>query len=427
MDGHTTDPIGTALTNPHTYVDRDAYHAMMAKLRREDPLYWATPEGYRPFWVVTKHADIAEIERQPDLFLSGPRLELFSIEQERKVKETTGRDAAVGRTILHMDGMEHRAYRGMSQGWFMPQNLRNMDQRLNALGKEYVDKLARIGGEADFVKEVSELFPLNVILMILGMPSDEAPELLRLTRNFNWREEAPVPPGMTREDLIIQAAQEIFDYFGKVFDARQKEPKDDVASVIANAKINGAPISRPEALSYYLLLGLAGHDTTNGTMAGGLLALIRNPDQLAKLKANPELISGAVDEMLRWVTPTTTFMRTAVQDYPLRGKTIKAGDSMILAFASGNRDEEVFENPFEFRVERKPNPQLAFGYGAHVCLGQHLAKMELRSFYKEFIARLDSIELAGEPKMHAAVTSNQLVKLPIRYKLRAEARVKEPA
>jgi hypothetical protein len=192
MDHLQIGSIGSALINPLTYQDRTLYDDIVASLRREDPLFWAEPEGYRPFWAVTKHADICEIERQPDVFLSGPRLELFTIEQECKVKESTGRDTAVGRTLLHMDGSEHRSYRGLSQGWFMPKNLQGIEQRLSQLSREYVDKMAAAGGEFDFVTEISELFPLTVILMILGLPTTEAAELLRLTRNFTGRDVLPV-------------------------------------------------------------------------------------------------------------------------------------------------------------------------------------------------------------------------------------------
>jgi cytochrome P450 len=421
MNDPQFDPIGAALADPRIYQDRDRYHALLTRLRSENPLHWATPQGYRPFWVATRHADIQEIERQPEIFLSGPRLELFSLEQERRIKESSGSDSAVGKTLLHMDGSEHRLYRGMSQTWFMPKNLRSLEERLAQLAREYVDKLAATGGEIDFVKDISELFPLNVIVMILGLPSGEAPELLRLTRNFTGRESAPVPQGMVREDLIVKASREIFDYFGAVYDERRRQPREDVASVIANAIIDGKPISRPEALSYYLLLGLAGHDTTNSTMSSTLLALMRNPGELAKLKANPDLMPTAVDEMLRWVSPVNAFMRTATRDYTLRGKTIKAGDAVLLLFASANRDEEVFADPFTFRVDRRPNPHLAFGYGAHACLGQYLAKMELRAFFGELIPRLVSIELTGEPALGAITTAYKVTSLPIRYKVQPAA------
>jgi hypothetical protein len=144
------------------------------------------------------------------------------------------------------------------------------------------------------------------------------------------------------------------------------------------------------------------------------LALIKNPRELAKLKANPDLIPTAVDEILRWVSPVNSFMRTATRDYELRGKTVKGGDGILLLFGSGNRDEDVFKDPFEFKVDRKPNPQISFGYGAHVCLGQHLAKLELRAFFKELLSRLENIELAGKPVLRAITTAYQIGSLPIR-------------
>jgi cytochrome P450 len=258
-----------------------------------------------------------------------------------------------------------------------------------------------------------------VILMILGLPPDQAPELLRLTRNFTGREDAPVPEGMAREDLVVRASEEIFDFFGNVYEERRKHPRDDVATIIANAMIDGRPIARAEALSYYLLLGLAGHDTTNSTMSGALLALMQNPGELERLRTSPDLLPSAVDEMLRWISPTNSFMRTASKDYELRGKRIRAGESLLLLFASANRDEEVFAEPFSFKVDRKPNPHIAFGYGAHACLGQYLAKMELRAFFGELIARLSRIQLAGEPTYGAITTAYKITSLPICYELRS--------
>jgi cytochrome P450 len=413
--------IGAALTDPGTYADRSVYDALLATLRREDPLFRATPDDYRPFWVATRHADISEIELHPEVFLSGPRLELFSIEQERRIKQATGGDSAVGQTLLHMDGAQHRAYRGASQSWFMPKNLKNMEQRLRELATECVDKMAAAGGEMEFVSGVSEIYPLTVILAILGLPSSEAGKLLSLTRNFTRRETMPVPTGKTREDLILKGSQDIFDYFGAIYDERLLSPSDDVASVIANAQIDGRTMSRADALSYLLLLGLAGHDTTNSTMSGGLLAFIQNPDELAKLRANPGLMPMAVEEMLRWVSPVNGFMRTATRDYDIRGKTIKAGDSVLLLYASANRDEDVFDDPYAFRVDRKRNPQLAFGYGAHLCLGQHLAKLELRTFFEALVPRLESVQLTGKPSLAAITTAYQIASLPIRYRLREAA------
>jgi len=413
------DEISNAIADAHLYADPERFHALFTRLRREEPVRWTTPEGVRPFWTLSRHADIVEVERQPQLFPSGPRLELFSIAQEEKIMKAMGGNRAVSRTMLHMDGAEHKAYRGLTQSWFMPGNLKKLDEGLAALAREYTDKLARAGSQVDFVLAVAELYPLRVIMMILGLPPEDAPELLRLTHNFNRRADARVTSEQERDNLLVKAAQEIFAYFGRIYEDRMKQPRDDVATVIAQATIDGKPINRLEALSYYLLLGLAGHDTTNGTIAGTLLALIQNPDQLARLKAEPELLTTAVDEMLRWVSPVNNFMRTASADYVLRGQRIRAGDSLLLCFRAANRDEEVFEDPFAFRVDRKPNPHLAFGHGAHACLGQHLAKMELRALFRELLPRLEHVELAGQHLWLAAVTANHLMHLPIRCRVRA--------
>jgi cytochrome P450 len=182
--------------------------------------------------------------------------------------------------------------------------------------------------------------------------------------------------------------------------------------------VKGCPLGDLETASYYIIVATAGHDTTSSTIAGGLRALIENPAELAKLKAHPELLPGAVDEMFRWVTPVQHFMRTATEDYELRGRRIEKGHALQLLYISGNRDEEVFAEPFRFKVDREPNRHVAFGYGAHVCLGQHLAKMEIRAFFKELLGRLDAIELTGEPKRIHSTFVTGLKTLPVRYNIR---------
>jgi cytochrome P450 len=188
--------------------------------------------------------------------------------------------------------------------------------------------------------------------------------------------------------------------------------------VIANGMIDGQPIGDREAMSYYIIVATAGHDTTSSTASGGLLELIRRPEQMAKLKANPALLPNAVEEMIRWVTPVKHFMRTATEDYSLRGKTIRKGDGLTLFYWSGNRDEEVFDQPFEFRVDRDVKKQVAFGHGVHLCLGMHMARMEIKALFAELLPRLESIELAGEPKNTRANFVSGLKSLPVRYRLK---------
>jgi len=210
---------------------------------------------------------------------------------------------------------------------------------------------------------------------------------------------------------------DFFEYFRALSARKRAEPSDDLASLIANAQIDGQPISDLEAMSYYIIVATAGHDTTSSSTAGAFWALAENPGELAKLKADPSLIPSLVEESIRWTTPVKTFMRTATADVHFADRHVKKGDWLMLCYASGNRDEAVFEDPFQFRVDRKPNKQLAFGYGAHVCLGQHLARMEMRILWEELIPRLNNLELAGEPAMSEAVFVNGPKRLPVRFEM----------
>jgi len=198
---------------------------------------------------------------------------------------------------------------------------------------------------------------------------------------------------------------------------RRRVPKEDLATVLANATIDGQPLGHFEALSYYIIAATAGHDTTSNTTAGALWAMLDHPDQLAKVKANPSLIPGLVEESIRWVTPVKHFMRSATADTELAGRKIAKGDWMMLAYPSGNRDEDVFKDPFRFDVERTPNKHVAFGYGAHVCLGQHLGRMEMRILWEELLPRLDSIAMDGEPKNSEANFVCGPKALPVRFKM----------
>jgi cytochrome P450 len=215
---------------------------------------------------------------------------------------------------------------------------------------------------------------------------------------------------------VFQAVlNDFYAYFRKITEDRRANPRDDIATVIANAVIDGKPISDHEANSYYVLIATAGHDTTSASTSGAIWALAERPGLLAKIHADPALIPGLVDEAIRWVTPVKHFMRTATRDYELRGQTIKAGDWLMLAYLSANRDEEVFEEPFEFRLDRPPNKQLAFGFGAHVCLGQHLARLEMSILLEELLPRLKTIEIAGETKWTQSTFVSGPKRLPIRF------------
>ena len=317
-----------------------------------------------------------------------------------------------------MDDPDHKAYRALAQSWFLGSNLRKLTGRIDELAKDYVDRLADHGGECDFVKDVATWYPLRVIMSILGIPEADEPRMMKLTQELFGGSDPDVSRSFADTALMDVVAD--FDaYFEALSAERRARPTDDIASVIANATIDGEPLPVHETNAYYILIATAGHDTTSATTAGGLLALMQNPDQWAKLAAEPEShLPTAVDEMIRWVTPVRQFMRTATADCEVGGQAIAAGESCALWYPSANRDEAVFEAPFEFRVDRQDAKHLAFGYGAHVCLGQHLARMEISAFYRELLRRVETVELAGEPRFKEATFVGGLKSLPIRYRMR---------
>ena len=416
------DDIAFAAINPRGYADGTTLEAFKW-LRANRPLAKAHLEGVTPFWVVVRHADILEISRQNDLFHSGDRSTTFtSIEGEERVKALTGGSPHLVRTLVQMDAPDHPKYRMMTQAWFLPQNIRHLETRIREIARAHVDHMASLGGECDFVRDVALHYPLRVIMEILGVPQEDEPRMLKLTQELFGASDPELNRTQAegQEDANGFAAiqgviADFFMYFKKITDDRKASPRDDVASVIANGKIDGAPISDFEAMSYYVIVATAGHDTTSSSTAGAVWGMCQYPETFAQVKADPSLIPALVDEAVRWTTPVKHFMRSATEDTEIAGQKIAKGDWLMLCYPSGNRDEAVFDAPEEFRLDRGPNKHLAFGYGAHLCLGQHLAKMEMRILFEELIPRLQSLELAGEPAMSYGNFVGGPKRLPIRF------------
>ena len=417
--------LSRAVVSPKTYADQHALDQTLAHIRAEYPLAKTQLQDFEPFWFVSKHADILEISRQNDLFLSGefPTI-LTSKTVEAQVRKQTGGTPHLIRTLVQMDAPDHPKFRVLTQAWFMPQNLRKLEDQIRKIARSYVDKMADMNGRCDFLADIALYFPLRVIMEILGVPEADEPRMLKLTQELFGAQD----PDMNRSggELVdeqkaladLQAVlMDFFMYFNQITEARRANPTQDVATVIANAKLDGEPIGAFEAVSYYTIIATAGHDTTSSTTAGGLFGLIENPDQFAAVKADPALIPGLVDESIRWATPVKHFMRSATADYELRGQTIKKGDRLMLSYPSGNRDEEIFEDPYSFKIDRTPNQHLAFGYGAHLCLGQHLAKMEMRIFWEELLPRLKWVKLDGIAKLTETNFVGGLKNLPITYEM----------
>ena len=291
-----------------------------------------------------------------------------------------------------------------------------MKIRVDELATRYVDHMAAVGPVCDFVQEVAVNFPLFVIMSLLGVPEEDFPRMLAYTQELFGNDDAEFSAGASKEDQLA-VLLDMFGYFNALTAARREQPTEDLASAIANARIDGEPLSDVDTVSYYVIIATAGHDTTSATISGGLQALIEHPEQLRRLQADPSLMGLATEEMIRWVTPVKEFMRTAQQDNELRGVPIAAGDSVLLSYPSGNRDEDVFTDPFRFDVSRDPNKHVAFGYGVHFCLGAALARMEVNSFFSALLPRLKSIELSGTPEHTATIFVGGLKHLPIRYEL----------
>jgi len=414
--------IAATLVNPAAYAD-NRLHESYRWLRANNPLGVARTENFDPFWVVTKHAHIQAISRQNDLFHNADRATVLTaragIERIRKV---TGGPNLV-RSLVQMDAPDHPKYRALTQGWFMPANLGKFEARVRHIARSTVARMLEKDGHCDFVADVALGYPLHVIMEILGVPEQDEPRMLKLTQELFGSQDpdtARVREALSPEQFagMMQSIVNDFGaYFRKITEERRSHPRDDLATVIANARIGGEYMPDHDATSYYMIVATAGHDTTSSSTAGAIWALAENPEQFAEVKANPELIPGLVDEAVRWMTPVKHFMRSATADTELGGRGIAKGDWLMLCYASGNRDEEVFEDPFSFRCDRKPNRHVAFGYGAHLCLGQYLAKLEMRILFEELLPRLKSIALDGEVKMTQATFVNGPKKLPVRFEV----------
>src|ERR1700722_18256216 len=380
MSTPTMDEAARVLADPQAYTDEAKLHAALTHLRANAPVSRVDVPNYRPFWAITKHADVLDIERNNTLFTNWPRPVLTTAEGDEL-------QAAAGvRTLIHLDDPQHRVVRA-------------------------------VGPECDFVQEVAVNYPLYVIMSLLGIPESDFPRMLKLTQELFGSDDSEFKRGSTNEDQL-PALLDMFGYFNAVTASRREHPTEDLASAIANARIDGEPLSDIDTVSYYLIVATAGHDTTSATISGGLHALTENPDQLHRLRDNLDLMPLATEEMIRWATPVKEFMRTAAEDTTVRGVPIAAGESVLLSYVSGNRDEDVFEDPFRFDVGRDPNKHLAFGYGVHFCLGAALARMEVNSFFAELLPRLKSIELICDPEFVATTFVGGLKHLPVRYSLR---------
>jgi cytochrome P450 len=283
--------VDEAIASHKTYGNLEQQHALFSMLRREDPVHWTEPNGYRPFWTVSKHKDVMEIEKQNDKFINAPRTKLLSIEFESKVKEAMGGRPMLVRAINQMDNPDHSKYKKLTHAWFQPKQVRLLEESISRLARECINHMLAQGEACDFYNDVVVRFPLKVIMLILGIPNQHGQHLLDITRAYFGGGD----PEMQRGNDLIGATMAYMDFFRGIARERRNHPTDDLATLIATAEVDGNLIGEFEASSYFVALASAGHDTTSATLAGGLLALIQNPDEMRKLRTTPDLIPVAVD------------------------------------------------------------------------------------------------------------------------------------
>ena len=413
MSSDATPPDAYRLIHPEAYAAHGYPHEIWTRMRHEDPVCRVEQAEGIPFWAITRHADIASISIRPKQFLNAPRITI-SHEPEHPMDEFPP-------TLIQMDPPRHRAFRKLVNQRFKPQALARMHDEIERIGKEIVDALVEENdsGECDFVEKVSAPLPIAVIAWLLGLPREDWKLLFDWTNRIigsldpDFQQEGKTSQESARETMV-----ELFTYFAKLLEEKKKNPADDFVSLFTQLEIDGEPLPLMDQLAWCLIIVVAGNETTRNGTSGGMLAFIENQQELRRLQRDPSLLPSAVEEVVRWSTPIIHFARTAAEDCELRGKQIRAGDALALFYASANRDEEVFEDPFRFRIDRHPNRHLGFGVGEHFCLGSHLARLELTVAYKYLLPRIQEIELAGPVERLQSSLVGGVKRLPIRYKLR---------
>ncbi len=422
--------VAMAVLDPNSYAAWDPLLDLFDEIRAETPLLRVESHdgSFDPFWLVTRYDEAMRISKDNAHFLNAPRPSVFTNKQgeefARAITAKQGDESPnLVNSLVALDAPKHPKLRRLTQDWFMPKNLRTIEDAIRELAAKTVDRLVAAGPEADFVPLVSAPYPLHVVMQILGVPEEDEARMLFLTQQmFGGQDEDLNKSGMANLtpdqifQIVLGAVADFESYFEGLADQRRANPTGDVATILATAEIDGKPISARDRAGYYIIIAAAGHDTTSASTAGAMLALAKDPEQFARVKADRSLVPGIVEEAIRWTTPVQHFMRTATEDTQFGDVTVKAGDWLMLNYVAVNHDPAQFPDPRRFDASREANRHLAFGAGAHQCLGLHLARLEMRLLFEALLDRIDSIELAGEPKRAKSTFVGGLKTLPLRFK-----------
>ncbi|MGV9711003.1 cytochrome P450 [Gordonia sp. NPDC003424] len=414
-DANTTIPdhIAQQIVLPEGHRDDAKLFEAYRWLRENNPLGVARVDGFDPVYLVSKHADIMEIERQPDIFTSAGGENkgaynpiLANQAGDAFTKSINNGSLRILETLTYLDPPEHTVIKDIAADWFRPNNLKQWEDTIRVLARESVDRLLETDGNIDFVKDFALQYPLHVIMSLFGVPESDEPRMMALTQEFF----GTADPDAARADIEplnpdaaakqwVATIQDFYAYFDALLEDRRANPTGDLASIISIAKdADGEYFPKEVAYGYFIAIATAGHDTTSSTMAGGIQAIAQTPGLLERLKGDLSLVPNLINESLRWASPVKHFMRTALAPYTLRGVDLQPGDRFMLLYQSGNRDAEVFTDPDVFNIDRRPNKHIAFGYGPHMCIGQHLAKLELKVLFETLLPHVDAIELTGDAR-----------------------------
>jgi len=390
--------------------DPDAYaqavpHDTFALLRREAPVYRQLRTGLPPFWAVTRYHDIVKVSRDWATFSSERRGALLR-EPPEEALETQRL------MMLNMDPPRHAKLRGLVNKGFTPRMISRLTPPIRRICSQIVDTVSE-RGQCDFVTEVAAELPLQVIAELLGIPESDQHQIFEWSNTMIGSDD---PEWQRSPEEATSAAMAMYAYANELALQRRDSPRDDLVSVLMRAEVDGEQLTEMEFDVFFLLLAVAGNETTRNLISGGMLALIEHPDQRRRLQDDVSLLDTGVEEMLRWITPVMQFQRTAQHDTEIGGQRIAEGDRVAVYYVSANRDEAVFEQPDRFDVGRSPNEHLSFGGGGpHFCLGANLARLEIRVMFEELLRRLPDIELNGPPRRLRSNFINGLKEMPVRF------------
>ncbi len=404
------------LLDPEVMADETKLHALYKWMRENNPrpIISCADGQFRPFRAITRYADVLEIEKHPELFTNEPQAILVPKRIEDDLFARTGGKYRLMDTLIHMDPPQHTVYRKLTQSWFNPGEVKKLTPKIHEIAKEHIDRIATAGA-CDFTCDVTTWYPLHIIMLILGIPREHEQFIMKVTQKLMSPEEPGTPEGQEQNDRI-ELVLSFLEFCMKLVGGFRANPDDSLGSVLANAKIDGEEVPVPMILSYYVIILVAGHDTTKFASSGGLLALLQHPREMAKLRANPALFPNAIEEMIRWAAPVRHFMRNVQQSTVIGDTQLEKGDRLMLLYASASRDTAMIKDADQFLVDREPNRHLSFGHGIHVCLGQHLARLEMRILFEEFLGRFGTVELAGKPEGLISQFVAGIKNLPISYR-----------